>query len=133
MPRIAVNMAGGSYKHASSDLSAQATRNFYPQLQDIGNEKSGYTLEPWYGKTLFSGVAGTGSRGITEHNGILYHVVGITLYSVDVSGVHTEEGQLLAIRPQVPDHRIHRGPEGRHPVHWEGHEGPTEVFQGCTV
>jgi hypothetical protein len=96
MPTIPVNFTGGSYEHRSRALSAQVTRNFYPQLQEIGNEKSPYILEPFYGKTLFSSAAGSGiSRGHTVYKDNLYHVCGTTLYKVTSDGVHESIGVIL--------------------------------------
>jgi len=92
MPTVAINLAGGTYKHKARSLSAQVTRNFWPQLQASEKSKSVYILEGYHGKELF-GTSSLGTdRGMFEHTGILYKVTGTHLYSVSSTGVHTELG-----------------------------------------
>jgi hypothetical protein len=92
MKTVAINMTGGTYRHPSLPLSAQATRNFWPQKQSTDKAKSTYILAPWPGKTLF-GNASTGiDRGMVVHKGVPYKVTGTTLYSVASNGVHTTLG-----------------------------------------
>ena len=91
---VPINLAGGTYKHKSLPLSAQVTRNFWPQLQQVGNAKSTYILESFPGKTLFGNQSGNADRGMLEHQGILYKVTDTALYSVDSNGTHTSLGTI---------------------------------------
>lgn len=91
---IPINLTGGTYKHKSLPLSAQITRNFWPQLQQDGGTKSKYVLESFPGKTLFGTVAGGRNRGMFEHLGVVYKVTDTTLYTVDSTGTHTSRGTI---------------------------------------
>lgn len=89
---IEVNLAGGTYQHRSRPLSAQVTRNFWPQVQD-GAGISQYILETFPGLTLFS--AGSGAdRGMFEHKGVPYKVTGTTLASISSAGTRTTLGTI---------------------------------------
>jgi len=91
--RIPINITGGSYPAKAVQLSAQVTRNFYPELQDDPFTKGKYVLQPWPGLTLFGSSSGN-DRGMFEHQGVLYKVSGITLYSIDNVGTHTSLGTI---------------------------------------
>lgn len=88
MAYIPIQVTGGTYRHKDLTLSAQSTVNFWAQVQDSATEKSEYILESFYGLKTFS--AGTGlNRGLFVHRGILYHLHGTTLSSINSSGVRT--------------------------------------------
>ena len=94
---VPINLTGGTYKHKSLPLSAQLTRNFWPQLQQNGTAKSAYILESFPGKLLFGTVAGSADRGMLEHQGILYKVTDTNLYTVDSAGTHTLRGSIPGV------------------------------------
>lgn len=99
---VPINLTGGTYRHPSLPLSAQTTRNFWPQQIDNQSAKSPYILHSWPGLTLFG--AGSGADGGQfEHNGTLYHVAGTTLYSVDSAGTHTALGTMGGSGPCIFD------------------------------
>lgn len=89
MPTIDINITGGTYKHPSLPLSAQVTRNLWPQIQDNPAVKSKYILQAFYGMRLFGTVADGVDRGMLEHKGVGYKVTGTTLYTVASDGTHT--------------------------------------------
>lgn len=92
---VPINLTGGSYRHKSLPLSAQTTRNFWPQKQEAGNEKSPYVLESLWGKRLFADGSAYGPcRGMFEHLGILYKVNGSGLYRINISGSFTILGSI---------------------------------------
>lgn len=96
MPTIPINITGASYTSRSRPLSAQVTRNFYPEVADDPAVKSPYVLHSFPGLKPFG--AGTGSdRGLFEHRGVLYRVAGASLYSVNKLGVHTSLGALPGV------------------------------------
>lgn len=89
-----LNLTGGTYKHKSLPLSAQITRNFWPQKQQDSSTQSEYVLESFPGLKLFGTKAGGNDRGMLEHLGILYKVTGTKLCTVSVGGTHTELGTI---------------------------------------
>lgn len=89
MPNVQLNLTGGTYKHKSTPLSAQVTRNFYPQRQTDDSVKSPYILQSFLGKSLFGTQSGGPDRGMFSHQSTLYKVTGEKLYSVDSAGTHT--------------------------------------------
>jgi hypothetical protein len=95
--RIPVNITGGTYESPAVQLSAQLTRNWYPEIQKDGS----YTLMPWYGYTSFSSDQSGSDRGMLFHRGVLYKVTGISLYSVNSNGVSTSLGTIQGSRPVV--------------------------------
>ena len=97
MVTIPINLTGGTYKHQSRPLSAQLTRNFWPQLQQDGSAKSPYILTSFPGKKLFGTSVGFRDRGMLEHKSILYKVTDTTLYSVDSAGTHTTLGTIPGV------------------------------------
>lgn len=94
MVTVPINLTGGTYKHKSLALSAQTTRNFWPQKQSDQKSKSPYVLESYPGKLLFGTQTGGTDRGMFEHLGIVYKVTGTTLYTVASTGVHTSRGTI---------------------------------------
>jgi len=90
---VPINLTGGSYSHKSLPISAQVTRNFWPQLIDDPFAKGKYVLESFAGQKLF-GTIGSVGRGIFYHNSLLYRVAGTSLYSVNSSGTHVLLGSI---------------------------------------
>lgn len=90
---IPLNITGASYENRSLPLSAQVTRNFYPEAQQNAAAKSEYVLQSFPGLKLFGTVKGV-NRGLFEHSGTLYKVTGDTLYTVDTQGKHTNVGNI---------------------------------------
>ncbi len=89
MTLLPINLTGGTYKHKSLPLSAQVTRNFWPQAQQDSATKSPYVLESFPGLKSFATQTGGVDRGMTKHKGVMYKVTGTSLYSVDSDGVHS--------------------------------------------
>jgi len=90
---VPINITGASYKSRSLPLSAQVTRNFYPERLDNEAAKSQFVLHSFPGMTVFSVQSGT-DRGMYELNDVLYKVTGTTLYSVDSAGASTSLGTI---------------------------------------
>lgn len=90
---VQVILAGGTHKHTDLSLSAQRTINYFPQRQEIGNEKSPYILESFYGLKPFASSSGL-HRGIFAHLEIGYILLGTTLSSFDSSGNLTTLGTI---------------------------------------
>lgn len=95
MAIVTLNLTGGTYRHRSLPISAQTTRNFWPQLIDNPVVKDRYVLENFVGQKLFGSAPSGKSRGMTKHNGLLYRVCGNTLFSVASTGVHTSIGTII--------------------------------------
>ena len=93
MPTIPINITGSTYNSRSLPLSAQVTRNLYPELVDNVSAKSKFVLHSFPGMKLFGSSSGT-DRGMFEHLGTVYRVLTTTLYSVDSSGTHTSLGTI---------------------------------------
>lgn len=91
---VPINISGGEYKHRSKPLSAQHTRNFWPQIQKNEKEKSKYILQSFYGLKLFATKSGSAGRGLFTNQGVLYRVLDTTLYSVASDGTHTSLGTI---------------------------------------
>lgn len=97
---VPINLTGGTYKHPSLPLSAQVTRNFWPQAIDNPSTKSSYILESWPGLASFG--SGTGvDGGQFEHNGVAYHVCGQIIYTVAAGGAHTSIGTIGGAGPCI--------------------------------
>lgn len=90
---IIINITGGTYKHKAFPVSAQSTKNFWPQVIDDPIVKDKYILEAFAGQKLFGTANGIG-RGTTSHQGVLYRVCGNVLYSVTSDGTHTSLGNI---------------------------------------
>lgn len=89
--RIALPAIGQSYRHASLPLSAQVTRNWFPEI-NIESSRA-LSLQPFPGATVFS--RGNGNfRGTTVWRDMLYQVAGWALYSIDKAGVQTVIGAI---------------------------------------
>ena len=92
MVTIPINFTGGDYQHRSRPLTKQWTRNFWPQPIPNQKAKSNYILQSFYGLKLWKEFSGGLNRGELKSKGVLYRVVGTTLYSVDKTGTHTALG-----------------------------------------
>ena len=94
MPRIRFN--GPAYEARSKDANAQKCINWYPEKDTREGKNDRFYLMPTPGLTSFSAVEGVDSvvRGLFEHQGTLYAVVGSTFYSIDSEGTATSEGTL---------------------------------------
>lgn len=92
---VPLNITGGGYKHRARSLSAQVTRNLWPQKQE-GEGTSQYILETPPGTSLFSAAeAGyLSDRGMIEHKGVLYKVSGTRLSSIASDGTRTTLGTI---------------------------------------
>lgn len=91
MPSVQISLVGQSYQSRSVPLSAQVTRNFYPE--PVPNGVSVSALLSWPGAKLFSAGVGAG-RGIKDWGGAVYSVNGTTLYKSDSLGVRTNLGSI---------------------------------------
>jgi len=79
---VDINITGSSYTTKSLPVSAQVTRNFYPELQDNESVKSKFVIQSFPGLKVFLSHPGK-DRGMFEHDGILYKVTDSTLYKID--------------------------------------------------
>lgn len=93
MPTVPINITGASYKSRSLPLSAQVTRNFYPEVVDNPSAKSQFVLHSWPGLKSFGSADGL-DRGMFVHKGVLYKVTHTSLYSVNSEGTHTSLGTI---------------------------------------
>jgi hypothetical protein len=86
---------GQSYTHDDLPLSAQATRNWYPEV----NIETTVTvsLQPYPGAEMFSAGTAGADRGVTFWNGNLYKVTGQKLYKINQAGAQTEIGPILGV------------------------------------
>jgi hypothetical protein len=91
---VPINLTGGDYVHKSRPLSAQRTRNFWPQVQPNQQEKSQYILESFYGLKSFATLSASAGRGMFVNQGTHYRVADTTLYTVSSAGVHTSLGTI---------------------------------------
>ncbi len=90
---VPLNITGETYQSRSLPLSAQVTRNFYPEVQDNPSTQSNFVLHPFPGCSLFGEASGI-NRGAFFHVGTLYKVTGTALYTVNASGTHTVIGSI---------------------------------------
>ena len=100
---VPLNITGGSYQSRSRPLSAQVTRNFYPELQDSPSTQERYVLQSFPGYKVFGtpGSSNSVDRGMLFHQGVLHKISGINLYTVDSSGAHTLRGTIIGSLPCV--------------------------------
>ena len=93
--RVNLPAIGQAYKHPDLALSAQVTKNWYPE---INLETSVVvSLQPFPGATLFSSGNGT-DRGMTEWNSMVYKVTANTLYKIDSAGVQSSVGAINGVK-----------------------------------
>lgn len=91
MYNINIPLVGASYESRTVPLSAQVTRNMYPEPVAAGLSPS--ALLSWPGSKLFSTGSGV-NRGIYEWGGVVYAVNGQKLYKVNSAGTQTEVGDV---------------------------------------
>lgn len=89
---VPVQVVGPSYQHRSLPLSAQSTKNMYPEVLPSG--KVPHALLPWPGYVGFSASASAADRGMHVFNNVLYQVAGTTLYSISSGGTRTTIGTI---------------------------------------
>lgn len=123
MPTVQINVTGGSYRHRSLPLSAQTTRNLYPQIQQNPRSKSPYVLQSFPRKKLWATQAGGADRGMFVHRNKLYKVTGSNLYEVDSFGNHTSLGTITGTG------RCHFAPIGTNIILETGQKGSTIRWQ----
>lgn len=91
MAIVPVPLIGPTYTNRSLPVGAQMTRNFYATVNDQGGEQ--LSFQPFPGLKPFA--TGTGiARGTGELNGVLYEVMGESLYSISSIGVITSIGTI---------------------------------------
>ena len=90
--RINLPAIGQSYKHDDLPLSAQVTRNWFPELNT--ETSVAVSLQPWPGAVVFSeGPTGL-DRGMSGWYFHLYKVTDQTLYKIDENGAYTTVGTI---------------------------------------
>ena len=82
--RINLPAIGQSYRHDDLPLSAQVTRNWYPEI----NQETSVvvSLQPYPGATRFSLTRRGADRGCTAWRGSVYKVTDYALYKIDSEG-----------------------------------------------
>lgn len=91
MANINLPLIGQSYESRTIPLSAQVTRNLYPEPVNAGLAPA--ALLCWPGEKPFSTGSGA-NRGIYEWKGAVYSVNGTSLVKVDSSGTQTSLGTI---------------------------------------
>ena len=93
--RVNLPAIGQAYKHPDLPLSAQVTKNWFPEI----NLETSVTvsLQPFPGAVLFSSGSGQ-DRGMTEWGGMVYKVTDTTLYKIDSAGAQTSVGTISGIK-----------------------------------
>lgn len=90
---VEASIAGPSYKDRSLPLTAQETRNFYPEIVESG--KDPFVIKSFPGQKLFGDAGVTGvDRGQHQMLEIAFRVVGVILYTVSELGVHKPLGSI---------------------------------------
>jgi hypothetical protein len=87
---VPVIVSGPSYRDRSRPLTSQTTINFYPEFVESGSDR--FITRSFPGLSLFSDQLSGGDRGGVFAGGVLYRVLGNTLYSVSNIGTHTNLG-----------------------------------------
>ncbi len=85
---VPLDIVGPSYESRSKPLSAQVSRNLYPEVNPTGK-----ALQSWPGAKAFSTGSGA-NRGLAAWQGVVYAVNGTTLYSVSNTGAQTSIGTI---------------------------------------
>lgn len=89
--QVPVKLVGVTSENRSHQANNELTKNWYPQVPE-GNAIAPAILLPWFGSSAFGTNAGNADRGLHVWQGVLYHVVNQTLYSVDNLGAYTSIG-----------------------------------------
>ncbi len=98
--RVPIPIVGPFYTNRSLPLSAQTTKNYYPEINSESREVS--SLMPTPGLTSFAAVGGA-FRGAHSMGGLLYEVSGTSLYSISSVGAVTSIGTIAGGDPVVMD------------------------------
>ena len=88
---VPLPLVGATSENRSHQALNELTKNWYPEPTPNGLTEA--ILLPWLGAKTFGSTTGL-DRGLHKHNGILYHVLDQTLYSVDSDGVYTSIGTI---------------------------------------
>lgn len=91
MKNVPIDIVDESYTSRSLPLSAQVSRNLYPEIVKTGKTSS--ALHSFPGKKLFSTGSGA-NRGLHTWSGSVYAVNGTSLYKIDSSGTQTSLGSI---------------------------------------
>ena len=91
--RVAIPVNGPTYTSQSLPLSAQLTRNLYPEINSEARSVTAMHGTP--GTTLKTATNGLQNRGGGIHNGELYTVCGTDLYKIDSSFSATVIGTVI--------------------------------------
>ena len=89
--RVPIPLIGPSYTNRALPLSAQVTKNLYPEINP--ESRSIVSLNPFPGLLEFAAGSGSG-RGLHVMNDTLYAVSGSKLTMVDANGSITEIGDI---------------------------------------
>ena len=89
--RVLLPAIGQSYEHPDIPLSAQSTKNWFPEINQ--ESQTVLSLQPYPGTKTFSSKAGI-DRGMTVWGNQLYKVTDKALYSVNTVGVQTSIGTI---------------------------------------
>ncbi len=95
MATVSVPLIGPTYTNRSLPVSAQVTRNFYPEVNEQSNEPLAF--QPFPGLKPFATTEGF-NRGSGVFNDELYVVSGNTLNKISSSGIATAIGTISGSR-----------------------------------
>jgi len=90
---VPLRIIGGTSRNRSPQANNEMTVNWYPEITEGGINTA--ALLPWMGATAFATSPGANDRGFHEFDGVLYHVVDNTLYSVSETGTYTGLGTII--------------------------------------
>ena len=93
--RINLPAIGQSYRHDDLPLSAQVTRNWYPEI----NQETSVvvSLQPYPGAKAFASTITEWDRGCTLWRGEVYKVTGYALYKINAAGTKTALGYIWGV------------------------------------
>lgn len=89
---VPLRIIGGTRQNRSPQANSELTKNWYPEITPGGINKA--ILLPWLGSKAFGSGPNGLDRGTHEFNGVSYHVVDQTMYSVSNVGVYTSIGTI---------------------------------------
>lgn len=93
---VLLDLVGTTNQNRSAQAVNEQTKNWYPEITEGG--LSNAILLPWLGSAAFgSGPSGL-DRGLHIFNGVLYHVLDQTLYSVSSTGDYTDLGEIVGTK-----------------------------------
>ena len=97
---LPLDIAGPSAQNKSKQANSELTKNWYAEVTPRGRSDS--QLLPWLGSTAIT-VNASEDRGTHVFKGVLYHVLGASLYSVSTAGVYTLVGSIDGYRRCIFD------------------------------